>query len=196
MMNKQEIFVSNFKSAYLQIKTNLRVVIAGLTILASSVVASATSIPPDFTQEPISVTNTYIVDDSAIPQNYISILLPEAIRIQDAADKWLNELDEIATLEEDWDGEGASAVQSGAVENCRLIINNTLKAIKKLEEIYPTPFGSLCMEWTLTNGYLNAEVSMNGIGFFRKYTNGQSNINFEFAPLEDKVMTELSHLLS
>lgn len=195
-MNKHEIFVSNLKSAYLRIKTNLKVVIAGLTVLASSVVAHAASMPPDFTSEPISIVNTYIVDDSAIPQNYISTLLPEKIHIQDATTKWLKELDEIAKIEENWDGEGASAVQSGAVKNCRLIIDFTIKAINKLEEIYPTPFGSLCMEWTLTNGYLNAEVSMNGIGFFRKYTNGESNINFEFAPLDDKALTELSNLLS
>ena len=111
-------------------------------------------------------------------------------------EKWNSELDELALLEDDWDGENSAATQPDAIALCRDIIETTSFAIGSLKEIYPTPFGSICMEWSAKEGYVNAEIASTSIAFFHNFGNSSEKYIREFAPVSKEIIEDLKANLS
>lgn len=81
--------------------------------------------------------------------------------------KWQSNLESLSAFDNDWDGEGTVAVSPTAISNCRDILNRSTRHISELESIIPTPFGSVCLEWRVKSDIVNAEISANGIAFYR-----------------------------
>lgn len=78
----------------------------------------------------------------------------------------LNELDDLSYLENDWDGEGAKPISPETIETVKEILNQTPSIHNLVEDIYPTPIGSLCMEWKSNKTTINAEIMGNSITFY------------------------------
>jgi acyl carrier protein phosphodiesterase len=83
-------------------------------------------------------------------------------------------LEEFVFLEDDWDGAGAEPPSLDA-------LRATVEFLQQLFErdespptaLSPTALGSIVLEWRLSDGYLEAEISgRNLIGWMRKDPNG------------------------
>lgn len=178
-------FVRDIRLSYRLISSTLTVTIGSFVIGACAVAKAA--VPFDNgSLEAMSPFHSELVTESRFPAGYPDSLFKNAL-----FEKWNAELDELAMLEEDWDGEGSAAVQPQAVINCRDILRQTSSALRNLEEIYPTPFGSICVEWSYGDHYVNAEIASSGMAFFHKYANRNEAYIHEFSPLSDKILNDL-----
>jgi len=195
-MKKKESFIQDIKIIYAAVKRNVTVFIGTLAIAACSI--ATTAIPVDLRIEPISPIHTELISESRLPDNVYNSLfgsIRDKAYQATMAEEWDREISELAELGDDWDAEGAAAVQPEAVQLCRDIISETQSALSSLTEIYPTPFGSLCMEWKIGPGYVNAEVSAAGISFFHNYRNGYEKYIRELGPASAEAISDLkTHL--
>lgn len=183
-------FVRDIRLSYKLISSTLTVTIGSFVIGACAVAKAA--VPFDNgSLEAMSPFHSELVTESRFPAGYSDFLFKNAL-----LEKWNAELDELTILEEDWDGEGSAAVQPQAVRNCRDILHLTSFALSELQEIYPTPFGSICMEWSHGDGYVNAEIASSGMAFFHKYGNRNEAYLHEFSPLSDEILNDLKANLS
>lgn len=145
--------------------------------------------------ESMSPYHTEFVADSRIPENYSEVLFKRPY-INHLLNQWNCELNELAQLVDNWDGENSAAVQPDAVKICRDILENTSSSIGSLQEIYPTPFGSICMEWSVKKGYVNAEIASTGIAFFHNFGNSSEKYIRKFAPVSKEIIEDLKANLS
>lgn len=70
---------------------------------------------------------------------------------------------------DDWDGEGAKAVQPEAINNVSTILNRLMSdGLRLPDDILPTEFGTLCIEWSdgPSGQLLNAEISEDRMAFY------------------------------
>lgn len=192
-MKKDYIFAQNIRLSYQKIKRTIRVSIGSFTVLALSVASVA--VPFKMSIEPISTFHTEIFSPTNLPADFSERIIRE--HNAEIRKTWNNELDEIASLGEDWDGEGSAAVQPEAVDfiKSRILGSNDF-SLDKLSEMYPTPFGSICLEWTVRDGYVNAEIASTGMAFFHKAANEAKPFVRRFAEYSDDLINSLkSHLV-
>lgn len=186
-------FIKDIKLRYRIIKSTVTVLIGSFAIAALSTARIA--LPFNGYIESISPYHTEFVADSRIPENYSEVLFKKPY-INYLLNHWNCELNELALLGDDWDGENSAAVQPDAVKICRDILENTSSSIGSLHEIYPTPFGSICMEWSVGKGYVNAEIASTGIAFFHNFGDPAKKYIREFAPVSDEIIEDLKANLS
>lgn len=191
-MKSKASFIKDLKIRYRIIRSTVTVMIG---IFAVSAVAIAKIAEPfNASVETISPHNTVLVSESRIPDGYTDTLFRNIHN--SIKERWNCELDELAILDDDWDGENSAAIQPDAVTRCRHILDETGFAIENLSELYPTPFGSICMEWSVGNGYVNAEVASTGIAFFHNYGNNSEKYICEFNSAFDETINILKNHLS
>ncbi len=89
-------------------------------------------------------------------------------QLSDNQDKWNVILDELAEYPDNWDGEGARAINSATIDTCRQILEDTARYESLLDDIYPTEFGTICLQWhsSPSDGLVNAEVASDRMAFY------------------------------
>ena len=99
-------------------------------------------------------------------------LLDNAITSQNVALK--NRISEIDNLKDNWDGYGAIAPSEIVIKNAFKFIDCILaegfNAIEK-DDIIPTPYGSIVLDFNTTRGLVSVEIGLNQIGFFTEFVN-------------------------
>lgn len=185
-MRKKIFSISDLKPAYQKVRRSLAVVIGGIMI-AVSAVASRPIPTNDLQYCDVSPEKTIIVDTTIIPTTFI-----EEASIKAEKDyNWIEEtFSEMATFDDDWDGEGARAISPAALENARNIMDKTHAFKSKLQEIYPTPFGSVCLEWNFNGVFINAEVGANVLAFYKDSGN-DTDIHHERNAISNETIEEL-----
>lgn len=109
--------------------------------------------------------------------------------------QWEKEIDNIAALPDDWDKEGSSAILPGTTDNCKSVLKDTAVFVKYLDTIYTTPFGTVCIEWKLPDGFLNVELSGKSMAFYHDFGFDKTPVTFEKAPFsKDGVMLILNEM--
>ncbi len=99
-------------------------------------------------------------------------------QLSDNQDKWDVILEELAEYHDNWDGEGARAINSATIDNCRHILKHTARYETLLEDIFPTEFGTVCIQWySSSDGLVNAEVAPDRIAFYA-YEPGKDLVDF------------------
>lgn len=83
-------------------------------------------------------------------------------------DKWQTILDELAEYSDNWDAEGARAISQTTIDNCRLILKDTIRYEALLDDIFPTELGTVCIQWysNSSDGLVNTEVSPDRMAFY------------------------------
>ncbi len=75
-------------------------------------------------------------------------------------------LQELAEMPEGWDGEEAFPIERATVLNCQYILSDKRAQDEFLTDVYPSPTGSVCMEWEKDGGKVSVEVSPNALAFY------------------------------
>lgn len=88
-----------------------------------------------------------------------------------------NKVSLISMLDDNWDG-------FGAVKPCNEVISNTYKALDAFceygyclqtdEDVYPTPYGSIVLDYKSYAGLLSVEIGKTKLGFFTDFVNGDN----------------------
>lgn len=88
--------------------------------------------------------------------------------LKSVQDKWIDILDEISQYPDNWDAEGANAIEKDTIDNCIKILNATSRYHAFLNDIFPTELGSLCIQWynSSTEALINAEISPDRVAFY------------------------------
>jgi hypothetical protein len=86
-----------------------------------------------------------------------------------------NRISELDNLCDNWDMHDAVAPSKEVIKNAYrlldIVINGGYVAIKA-EDIIPTPYGSIVMDFTNERGLVSVEVGKTEIGFFTEFTEG------------------------
>lgn len=109
----------------------------------------------------------------------------------------INEIDEFAQYPDNWDGEGAEKIQLKAIEYAKVILTETKSFISKLDDIYATPVGSLCIQWKNRSTFVNAELSDNGIAFYNDNQNDRNITDYiKSIDINSEIINKLIKCLS
>ena len=125
--------------------------------------------------------DTPVIDQKDIETKVI----PEAI---------LNRLSEIGDLKDNWDGYGAIAVPAQIKNNAEKflsLLSRLQVEITEADDIYPTPYGTIVIEYNNERGLVSMEISQNQIGFFTDYPGcgnfGSKGIDTSFTEIPDQL---------
>lgn len=85
-----------------------------------------------------------------------------------------NRISEISCLNYDWNGEGAVVPSEEVVKNAFnfldcILSSNYINYVKP-EDIVPTPYGTIDLDFETREGLVSVEIGKNRIGFFTEYT--------------------------
>lgn len=183
-MKKTKIKIEEIRIIYRVTKRKISLAIGGFIIAALSVASSVE--PIQASVAPISSFDTDITYNLE-QQTHISQQIFNQIENKDDADfplmkQWEEEIDDIVALPDDWDEEGSSAILPGTADNCKSVLKDTAVFVKYLDTIYPTPFGTICIEWKLPDGFLNVELSGKSMAFYHDFGFDKAPVTFEKAP--------------
>lgn len=107
-------------------------------------------------------------------------------------------LNDISKLPEGWDGYGASAVSGKVVGNTIHFLNSMQQAgvdIKSPDDIYPTPYGTIVVEYNNERGLVSMEIGATQVGFFTDYPGcgnfGSRGIDTDFESIPEELKNHL-----
>ena len=97
-------------------------------------------------------------------------------------DKMLNQLIEIADLSGNWDGNDAVPVKEttllNAVRFLTAVFSSDEYVLPEPDDVYPTPYGSLVIDFNTKDGLVSTEVGNSDFGFFTDFTgNGNYGVD-------------------
>lgn len=82
-----------------------------------------------------------------------------------------------ASLKDNWDGNNAVALKDQVLINAKRFINSLPEIILKdidTDNITPTPYGSLVLDWDINGDVLSVEIGDRKIGFFTDFSDGNN----------------------
>lgn len=111
-----------------------------------------------------------------------------------------NRIGEIASLEENWDGYDASAIDSKVIQNSILFLQTILEKGYHIDsdDIVPTPYGNVVFDFNSSKGLVSVEVAAHKIGFFTDFKEGKNyssagvETDFKSLPLRLSKVLELN----
>ena len=65
-----------------------------------------------------------------------------------------------------WDGDDAEEIEDQTADNCRLLLSYSKAIPNFVELVYPTPSGTLCIDWRSKAGKVSAELSERHFAFY------------------------------
>ena len=84
-----------------------------------------------------------------------------------------NRISEISQLNDNWNGEGAVVPSEQVIKNAfkfiDCILKNGYNNYVKPEDIVPTPYGTIDMDFETGQGLVSVEIGKSQIGFFTEY---------------------------
>ncbi len=89
----------------------------------------------------------------------------------------IKKISELSKLNENWDGYGAIAINQSVIVNSNKFIRKMPNAIKsqlRKENITPTPYGTIVLDWRTKNLLVSVEIGSSKIGFFSEAENGEN----------------------
>lgn len=106
-------------------------------------------------------------------------------------EEWMEELENYRTVPENWNYEGAYAPQQDAITHLQNIITQFKDFTDNIDDIYPTPLGSLVITWITKDGHVNAKVSSTSISFYHYYDADKSYVTHNLKPISDESLNIL-----
>lgn len=173
-MKKLQLSITEFKRRYNVLVRKLFVVVCSFTVSAYSL-ASTASEPVRIVDEFTTVkTEVPVSGTTAVKEKMNSQILE--IASQNQLGIWEEAIDEVCSWPENWDEEGASAVMPEVGESAKKVLHHTKDFLDLLDNIYPTVFGSICLEWGRDMNWINAEITENSYHFYH----GNGGVTPEF----------------
>ncbi len=95
-----------------------------------------------------------------------------SVRILNHIDQIFERMNAIANLPENWNGQGASIINRQTLQNSLKflsIVGENITMSLDSENIMPTPYGTIELEWRTNDKLLSIEIGINKIGFFSQF---------------------------
>lgn len=92
--------------------------------------------------------------------------LKENPAVADALEIAAGEIYELGGLPMNWDGEEADAIDSRSAMNCRKLLLYKNARVNYIDAIYPTPGGSICIDWRKNGAKLSAEINGDRMAYY------------------------------
>lgn len=110
---------------------------------------------------------------------------------------YVDKLESFKSLEEDWDDEGAAAVNATAVDHCLYLVHQLPQEVLNAQlEWFPTELGAISLRLVTAQGKLRAEIGDTHFSYFMKPT-GKESERHSYEPWdEDHIHTLVHSLLS
>lgn len=111
----------------------------------------------------------FMIDDEKIDNYDFTSLSFSDTYLDDIAscEDHIKEITEFGSLGDNWDDDGAKVVYENAIRYSTKILASTASAINKLEETYPSTFGTIFLEWKGSmNTKLIAEIGKTKMNYF------------------------------
>lgn len=110
------------------------------------------------------------------------------------------EMESLSQMEEGWDGEDASAITKESVYNCRYLLSFRRSLPQFLDIVYPTPYGTICIDWSKNGNKVSAEVSDKEFGFYFISSDRKGQLDSEIMGFNEEnlenLFTNLEKLLA
>lgn len=106
------------------------------------------------------------------------------------------EIYSLQQLTDGWDGDEAENIDDMVGKNCRELLSYSKSKPQYIDALYPTPVGSICIDWIHKGSKISAEISSGQIAFYYVSSNrneiydspilqfGYESINLLFSKLE------------
>lgn len=108
------------------------------------------------------------------------------------------ELERIAALGENWDGEGAKPIGEDVVANAMIMVENMQETLLEKCNIYPVAYGNICLDFGHDDSLVSLECGKSKIGLFTDFANGGNvvidDMPCEFGNIPDVVYEQLVRL--
>lgn len=80
-------------------------------------------------------------------------------KVSSVASKFLSRIDELESLEEDWNDDGAPAINAIAIENARYLVKHLSNSVLELDlKLFPTETGAVSFKLSNNKGTLRLEL--------------------------------------
>lgn len=133
----------------------------------------------------------------AVPVRMDSVVDCTEIVAASSTQKYLDKLDEIALLEDDWDGEGAKSVNEKAIDNVRHLIDNMPQSILFANlKLFPSELGAVSMKLESSKGKLRAEIGDSIFSYYVRRTGIKNAEHHSFEEWNDSSIANLVSSLS
>lgn len=154
---------------------------------------------------PVQASSTYVQDTVKPRIEMVSNLKATTVlTAQDLAVLRLSKelsarMRSIASLQNNWDGYGASAVSDAIIRNARTFLRTLQGKGVEIEDptsIYPTPYGTVVIEVNNERGLVSMEIDRHRVGFFTDYRAsgnwGSEGIDTDFKEIPEQLRQHLS----
>lgn len=198
-MKRIYISIDNFKSLYNVTRRKIIVLIGGLCVAACSIASPSIAAydKPTLAYDDIPVQKTRIVDPGIMPQDFINHVSDRIVSISnnEQTSLWNKELDNLTTYSGNWDGEEAEAVQPEAIECSRKLLKAAIDYAPLINAVFPTSFGSVCMEWGAGKNWVSVELASSGVAFYHDRGDENPIYSADYPSLSDACEDDIiSHL--
>lgn len=110
------------------------------------------------------------------------------------------EMESLTLMEDGWDGEDALVITKESVYNCRYLLSFRRSLPQFIDIVYPTSYGTICINWSKNGNKVSAEVSNKEFGFYFISSDRTSKIDSEIKNFNDEnlenLFTNLEQLLA
>lgn len=137
-----------------------RVMILGVCFTLSTVKIDASNDDFSWKVSDVNIQEETKITTSSCDRVNFELILNE--------DKWHTILEELSNYHDDWDSEGAKAIQQATIENCKELLEVTSSYSYYLDDIFPTELGTICIQWynVDSKALVNAEISPYRMAFY------------------------------
>lgn len=86
---------------------------------------------------------------------------------ESVSDTYMDLLERMKTLNNDWDGEGAKATNHVAIDNAKVLVNSLpLTVLEAKFKLYPTELGAVGFKLKSESGLIRGEVGIDNMSYF------------------------------
>lgn len=178
----------DIKDSYTQVEHKVKVMIAGLCVGASLIISDV-AMPHEYIFQEYSDSRIEQMERQKPIELNFSVLTRGM-----EFNKWHDMIDEIAALPDNWDDDGAIAIDATTINDCRQIIFAAKGFLKNLYDISPTELGSVCMQWynKENKNLLNVEVARHSMAYYLDRP-GHELISFKSHRISSDTIEALTH---
>jgi hypothetical protein len=125
------------------------------------------AVKPDSVHKNFRIEFTRTSKDIDNGMVYTQLLQDEKARkIADEKSSICDQIMELTTLEENWDGYGALKVFEGCIQNALCAIQTDGLSCKYVTGVYPSPNGTVSIDWDHGDNRISAEFGLNSFTYY------------------------------
>lgn len=125
---------------------------------------------------------------------YLSV--DEKPEIQNKVEETSFEINHLMRMTEGWDGDDADSIERLSAMNCREILARRNARTEYVDVIYPTPSGSICVDWKNNGAKVSLELCNSKLAFYYVSANKDEIFDSPMLEFNDDSLAHLFHYIN